>query len=140
MNIPVKSSAKFHLVGPFIWFFLGLAGLYVFAYLLLSLCGQYRPMAMGGLGHWEEYSYWVPAGFRLGPEANRSSPLRLGIMKMFLPLWGADVRWLHNRQDVYATGRLGENGEWAYRTNSWIRDMNGEWVLTNSTPDTAAGK
>jgi hypothetical protein len=135
-----NGSAKFRTLRAFALLGVGLAGLYALTYLLLSLCGQYRPMGLGGLSHWQEYSFWVPAGFRLDPEAKRSGPLRLGIMKVFYPLWTADVRWLHNRQDVYMTASRAVTGEWTYKTNSWVRDANRDWILTNFQPATAASK
>ena len=118
----------------------GVAGLYVVAYLLLSMFGQYRPMGMGGLSHWQEYSFWVPAGFLLGPEAERSSLFRRGMMYAFDPIWTVDVRWVHNRQDVYMLATRAYPGEWTYKTNSWLLDARGEWILTNFQPARAFSK
>lgn len=128
-------SRQFRLV---VWLGLGVACLYLSAYLALSVCGQYRPMAMGCLHRWEESSFWVPAGFRL--EAKQSGPLRRGLMNCFYPLWIADVRWLHSRRDVYWRGGRNESGEWTYETNSWTRDPKGEWIFTNFVPATVAHK
>lgn len=120
---------------------LGLVVLYVSVYLVLSLCGHYRPMAQGGLSHWEEYSVWEPAGFRLDSSDGKGiTSWRPGVMKAFYPLWIADVRWLHRRQDVYMRARRDVTGEWTYQTNSWLRAADGEWILTNIGPSTAATK
>ena len=61
-------------------------------------------------------------------------------MKAFYPLWIVDVRWFHNRQDIYTTAWRGATGEWTYKTNSWVRDAKGEWILTNYQPATATSK
>ena len=61
-------------------------------------------------------------------------------MKTFYPLWIADVRWLHNRRDIYWRGGRAENSEWKYETNSWTHDPNGEWVFTNFTPSVPRGR
>ena len=133
-----KASATFPVIKRFVWLGLGLAGLYVSTYLLLSVCGQYRPIGMGCLHEWEESSFWAPAGFRL--EGKQSGPLRRGIMNCFYPLWIADVRWVHSRKDVYWRGFRAENGEWTYETNSWTRDVKGEWIFTNFQPARATSR
>src|SRR5262249_39304205 len=101
-----KAIATSPLIKRVVWLGLGLACLYVSSYLLVSVYGQYRPMGVGCLHEWEESSFWVPAGFRLEP--TQCGPLRLGIMKAFIPLWFADVHWFHSRRDVYWRGGRGE--------------------------------
>jgi len=90
-------------------------------------------MGSGCLHEWVECSFWVPAGFP-NFKSEQSSPLRLGIMKVFYPLWMADAQWLHSRRDVYWSGHLTENEKWTYKTNSWTRDAKGDWIFTNFTP------
>lgn len=62
------------------------------------------------------------------------------MMTVFYPLWMADVQWLHNRKDVYWSGHLTENGKWTYETNSWTRDIKGDWIFTNFTPAAVSRK
>jgi hypothetical protein len=134
-----NGPAKIRQLGPFSFVGIGLAGLYVFSYLVLSLCGDYQAMGLGGLSHWQEYSFWVPAGFP-ALDSKRSSLLSLGFMRIFFPLWMADVRWVHNRQDIYMTASRASTGEWTYKTNSWVHDLNGEWILTNFQAAAATSK
>src|SRR5262249_51048970 len=127
-----KVFAKFRPLRRLVWLGLGLAGLYVSTYLLLSTCGQYQPVGIGCLHEWEEPSSWMPVGFCV----DGKGPLRQPTMKAFYPLWVADVRWLHNHRDIYWRGGRTENGEWTYETNSWTRDAKGEWIFTNFTSAT----
>jgi len=61
-------------------------------------------------------------------------------MTVFMPLWVADVKWIHSRKDVYWRGHLAENGKWTYETNSWTRDAKGDWIFTNFIPATVTRK
>jgi hypothetical protein len=83
----------------------GLVIFYVLLYLLLSLCGQYRPMSEGGLGRMRVYSSWAPFGFY---DPNHSPPgsvaaergmiigtWRVSLIQVFYPLWIADILYVH---------------------------------------------
>ncbi len=82
-----------------------LPGLYVLVYLLLSAFGHYRPISVGGLGHWETYLAWAPAGF-YDPyhSAPGSAAAERGIVTgtwrgsmitAFYPLWIVDMSYVH---------------------------------------------
>ena len=120
---------------------LGLAGLYVSTYFLLSVCGQYQPVGVGCLHEWHESALWMPACFpsmKSGPSS--PTPLRLGIMKIFYPLWLADAQWLHSHKDIYWRGYLDDDGKWVYETNSWARNAKGDWIFTNFKPAAVSRK
>jgi hypothetical protein len=102
----------------------GVILVYVLVYILLSAFGQYRPMTVAGLSHWEIYPVWAPVGaFDSHPpegsqDAKRASIWRGWFFHAYSWLWGIDNRFIHTRHDVYMTGYTTEDGSWAYTTNS----------------------
>lgn len=79
--------------------------LYFLVYVVLSLCGRYRPMSESDLDHFEIYSMWAPLGFydphpppgSVGP--NRGGGWRFNVVMIFYPLWLADNTYVHKRHD-----------------------------------------
>jgi len=104
----ISISQKLRRVGFFAG---GLVGSYLLIYLILSLCGQYRPISEGGLGHWEEFSMWAPVGFY---DPHHSPPgsvaEKRGIIigtwrynpaiQIYLPLWSLDTHYIHKTKYV----------------------------------------
>jgi hypothetical protein len=71
----------------------GLLAIYVGAYLVLSLQGQYVPVGWG-LAWVKDYD-WAPRGFASGPFGTDQN--RLAQM-IFTPLWTIDKRFIHTSE------------------------------------------
>jgi len=116
----------------FIWLVVGLPVLYILIYLLLSLCGQYRPMSASGVSRWEVFATWAPLGFYdshppAGPlEAKLGGAWRDSMIRVYYRLWTADNHYVHKRHDVYMAGFLGDDGQWTYTTNHALPIDNGK--------------
>ena len=107
----------------------GLVVAYLLIYLLLSLCGQYRPMSEGGLGHWTEYSVWAPVGFY---DPHHSPPgsvaakrgIIIGtwrytmVVQIFWPLWLADTAHIHKTKTLRYIHETEVDGKWITTTNN----------------------
>jgi hypothetical protein len=100
---------------------------YVLAYLMLSFCGQYQSESAGGLGHWDEFAVWAPLGFydsRHSPPGTLAAKRgiiigtwRRNVVICFLPLWGADIRFVHRTKYLRSNYRNTE-GKWITTTNN----------------------
>ncbi len=92
---------KSRLFCRFVKFVGGLAICYVLIYLLLSLCGQYRPMSAGGLGRMQIYSTWAPFGFydpNHSPPGSAIGTWRGSMILAFYPLWIIDICYVHKNK------------------------------------------
>jgi hypothetical protein len=81
-----------------------LAGLvvgYVSVYLMLSLAGSYRPLALTGAGTVREYQVWAPAGFYDPTPSPYVGVWRRNLVSLsFYPLWYIDMRVIHRTKRI----------------------------------------
>jgi len=102
--------------------------IYVLVYAAISISGQYQPISVGGLGHWEEYSVWAPIGFY---DPNHSPPgsvaAKRGIIigtwrynpvgQVYWPLWDFDTRYVHKTKYLRFVREELIDGKWMTTTN-----------------------
>jgi len=81
----------------------GLVAFYFLVYVLLSLCGSYRPCDTISARVYESL-VWAPAGFydpfhtasgSISTEAGRNGTWRRGFAIIFMPLWSLDISYIH---------------------------------------------